>query len=163
VHLVIDRGGERRELRVPVFSGGTSQGEEVLPVVAVGDGRYLLLASPGFIEGIAAGDEFVLDASAAGGHRVLRRGGNLCVWFYHAEPVDESGVATADIRLVAESLGGRLDGGYSHMLVLTVPLAAGFDAVAAAFDAAVRRHAGSAWLYGNVYDPSDGMTPLNWW
>jgi len=47
--------------------------------------------------------------------------------------------------------------------VLTVPLAAGFDAVADAFDRAVRRHAGSAWLYGNVYDPSEGSTPLNWW
>lgn len=160
---MIDRGGERRELRVPVFSGSTSQGDEVLPVVAIGGGRYVLLASPGFVEGLAAGDEFELDASAAGGHRVIRRGGNLCVWFYHAEPVEESATATADIRLVAESLGGRLDGGYSHMLVLTVPLAAGFDAVADAFDAAVRRHAGSAWLYGNVYDPSDGMTPLNWW
>ena len=163
MHLVSDRGGERRELRVPVFSGGASQGDEVLPVVAMGDGRYLLLASPGFVEGLAAGDVFELDASAAGGHRVLRRGGNLCVWFYHAEPVDESRTATADIRLVAESLGGRLDGGYSHMIVLTVPLAAGFDAVANAFDQAARRHAGSAWLYGNVYDPSDGMTPLNWW
>ena len=163
MHLVIDRGGERRELRVPVFSGGTSQGDEVLPVVEIGEGRYRLLASPGFVEGLAAGDEFVLDASAAGGHRVLRRGGNLCVWFYHAERADDSDMATADIRLVAESLGGRLDGGYSHMLVLTVPLAAGFDAVADAFDRAVRRHSGSAWLYGNVYDPSDGMTPLNWW
>ena len=160
---MIDRRGVRRELRVPVFSGGVSQGDEVLPVVEIGDGRYQLLASPGFVEGLAAGDEFELDASAAGGHRVLRRGGNLCVWFYHAEPIEETDVATADIRLVAESLGGHLDGGYSHMLVLTVPLAAGFDAVADAFDRAVRRHAGSAWLYGNVYDPSDGMTPLKWW
>ena len=154
---------ERRELRVPIFSGGAHQGEEVLPVLSLGHGRYILLASPGFVEGLAAGDEFELDASVAYGHRVLRRGGNLCVWFYHAELVDQSSTATAGIRVVAESLGGRLDGGYSHMLVLTVPLAAGFDAVAGAFDEAVRRHAGSAWLYGNVYDPSDGMTPLNWW
>jgi hypothetical protein len=77
--------------------------------------------------------------------------------------LDETSDATADVRRVAESLGGRLDGGYSRMLVLTIPLAAGFDAVAAAFDDAVRRHPGSAWLYGNVYDPSDGITPLNWW
>ena len=145
--------GNQRELRVPVFSEGAHQGEETLPVVALGQGRYLLLASPGF----------QLDVRARGGHRVLQRGGNLCVWFYHSEPLDETSEATADVRLVAESLGGRLDGGYSRMLVLTVPLAAGFDAVAAAFDDAVRRHAGSAWLYGNVYDPSNGTTPLNWW
>ena len=49
-----------RELRVPVFSDGTPQGEETLPVVALGDGRYVLLASPGFVEGLAAGDEFEL-------------------------------------------------------------------------------------------------------
>ena len=155
--------GNQRELRVPVFSEGAHQGEETLPVVALGQGRYLLLASPGFVEGLAAGDEFQLDVRARGGHRVLQRGGNLCVWFYHSEPLDESSEATCDVRLVAESLGGRLDGGYSRMLVLTVPLAAGFDVVAAAFDEAVRRHAGSAWLYGNVYDPSEGSTPLNWW
>jgi hypothetical protein len=21
----------------------------------------------------------------------------------------------------------------------------------------------SIWYYGNVYDPEDGVTPLNWW
>jgi hypothetical protein len=160
---VSDTDDATRELAVPVFSNGAQQGEESLPVVALGGGRYRLLASPGFVEGLAAGDELELDPSVPCGHRVLRRGGNLCVWFYHAEPVSESSAATADVRLVAESLGGQLDGGYSRMLVLTIPLAAGFDAVARAFDDAVRRHAGSAWLYGNVYDPSDGMTPLNWW
>lgn len=158
-----DSGDERREVRVPVFSDGVHQGEETLPVIALGEERYLLLASPGFVEGLAAGDEFELDANAERGVRVHRRGGNLCVWFYHSEPLDETSDVTADVRRTAESLGGSLDGGYSRMLVLTIPLSAGFDAVAAAFDDAVRRHAGSAWLYGNVYDPSDGVTPLNWW
>ena len=158
-------GGESStsDLRVPVISDGARQGEEVLPVVELGDGRYRLLASPGFVEGLAAGDEFELDPDAPLGHRVVRRGGNLCVWFYHSEPLSESSEVTADVRRVAESLGGHLDGGYSRMLVLTIPLAAGFDAVARAFDDAVRRHAAASWLYGNVYDPADGATPLNWW
>ena len=153
----------RREVRLPVLSDGAHQGDETLPVVALEHGGYLLLASPGFVEGLAAGDEFVPDEHSPCGYRVLRRGGNLCVWFYLAEPVGERDEATVGVRRTAESLGGRLDGGYSRMLVLTVPLAAGFDAVAAAFDDAVRRHAGASWLYGNVYDPSDGVTPLNWW
>ena len=156
MHLTLD-------LHVPVFSDGARQGEEMLPVADLGDGRYRLLASPGFVEGLAAGDEFELDPDAPLGHRVTRRAGNLCVWFYHSEPLDESSAVTADVRHVAESLGGRLDGGYSRMLVLTIPLAAGFDAVARAFDDAVRRHAAASWLYGNVYEPADGMTPLNWW
>ena len=151
------------DLRVPVLSDGVRKGEEMLPVAELGEGRYRLLASPGFVEGLAAGDEFELDADSPLGHRVVRRGGNLCVWFYHSEPLSESSEVTADIRRVAESLAGHLDGGYSRMLVLTIPLATGFDAVAAAFDDAVRRHAAASWLYGNVYDPADGMTPLNWW
>lgn len=155
--------GEAHELRVPIVSDGRQQGEEAIPVAELGEGRYRVLASPGFVEGLAAGDEFELDSAAPLGHRVLRRGGNLCVWFYHHEPLDESSAATADVSRVAESLGGHLDGGYSRMLVLTVPLAAGFDAIAQALDDAARRHPGSSWLYGNVYDPSDGATPLNWW
>ena len=151
------------DLRVPVISDGVHQGEEMLPVAELGDGRYRLLASPGFVEGLAAGDEFELDPDAPLGHRVIRRGGNLCVWFYHSEPLSETSTVTADVRLTAESLGGRLDGGYSRMLVLTIPIAAGFDAVARTFDEAVRRHAASSWLYGNVYDPADGVTPLDWW
>ena len=27
----------------------------------------------------------------------------------------------------------------------------------------VGRDGQSAWMYGNVYDPADGETPLNWW
>jgi len=161
---VSDRGElTTHDLRVPVLSEGGRQGEEMLPVAGMGDGRYRLLASPGFVEGLAADDEFELDPDAPLGHRVVRRGGNLCVWFYHSEALSESSAVTADVRRIAESLGGRLDGGYSRMLVLTIPLAAGFDAVARVFDDAVRRHAAASWLYGNVYDPADGVTPLNWW
>jgi hypothetical protein len=70
-----DRDDEPQELVVPVFSNGVRQGEETLPVAALGGGRYRLLASPGFVEGLAAGDEFELDPSVACGHRVLHRGG----------------------------------------------------------------------------------------
>ena len=151
------------DLRVPVVGDGERQGEELLPVADLGDGRYRLLSSPGFVEGLAADDVFELDADAPLGHRVVRRGGNLCVWYYHPEPVGETDAIVAEVSGIAESLGGRLDGGYSRMLVLTIPLAAGFDAVARALDDAVRRHPASSWLYGNVYDPADGVTPLNWW
>ena len=78
-----DPRSKRRELRVPVFNDGVHQGDETLAVTPLSAERYLLLASPGFVEGLAAGDEFELDASVSGGVRVLRRGGNLCVWFYH--------------------------------------------------------------------------------
>jgi hypothetical protein len=27
----------------------------------------------------------------------------------------------------------------------------------------VAAHPGTEWMFGNVYDPRDGVTPLNWW
>jgi hypothetical protein len=148
---------------VPVVSDGARQGEEVLPVVAVGPSRFRLVASPGMVEGLAAGDEFELAPDVPLGYRVLARGGNLCVWFYFEHPVSEHDPETTDVRRVAEALGGWLDGGYSRMVVFTVPLSAGFAAVAGAFDGAAARYRGAVWYYGNVYDPRDGETPLNWW
>jgi hypothetical protein len=148
---------------VPVLSDGRRRGDEVLPVVDLGGGLLRLLASPGLVEGLAAGDEFELAPDELSGFRVLARGGNLCVWFYFAQAVADRDPTVEDLRSVAERLGGSLDGGYARMVVLTVPLAAGFAAVARAFDGAVARHAGSRWFYGNVYDPADGETPLDWW
>ena len=68
-----ERSGAR-QLLVPVFSDGERRGEESLPVVELSPGRYRLLASPGFAEGLAADDELELDDAAPLGHRVLRRG-----------------------------------------------------------------------------------------
>jgi hypothetical protein len=42
-------------------------------------------------------------------------------------------------------------------------VAAGFPAVEAAFNAFVAKHADAQWALGNVYDPADEATPLNWW
>jgi hypothetical protein len=154
---------EVRAVLVPVYSAGERKGEELLPAVVVGSGRYRLLASPGYVEGLAAGDEFELSADAPQGYRVLSRSGNLCIWFYFHRDVDAGSAETADLSRTAVALGGRLDGGWSRMLVLTVPLSVGWDRIEASLNAAVERFGGSSWLYGNVYDPSDGVTPLRWW
>ena len=148
---------------MPVYSIGERKGEESLPVVVIRPGRYRLLSSPGFVEGLAAGDEFELSADAPQGYRVLARGGNLCVWFYFHRDVDAGSPETADISRTAAALGGRVDGGWSRMLVITVPLTAGWSAIEASMNEAVERLGASSWLYGNVYDPIDGVTPLRWW
>jgi hypothetical protein len=50
------------QVLVPVVkSAGLREGEESLPVALVGPARFRLLHSLGFVEGLAAGDEFVLD------------------------------------------------------------------------------------------------------
>ena len=154
---------EPKEVRLPVLSDGQRQGEESLPTVVVAPGRYRLLASPGFVEGLAADDEFELSPDSPQGYRVLARGGNLCVWFYFPHEVDPDGGDADELSRTAASLGGRLDGGWSRMLVLTIPVSAGWREIESAMNAAIERVGGSSWLYGNVYDPVDGVTPLRWW
>jgi hypothetical protein len=113
------------------------------------------------VEGVAAGDEIELDPSLPAGFRVLRRSGQLCVWFY----LPKSATVAADARVIraADRLGGYLDGGRAKLRVLTIPVRTGFDAIAQELDAAARELAGSTWLYGNVYDGGNPERPLDWW
>jgi hypothetical protein len=39
----------------------------------------------------------------------------------------------------------------------------GFAEIEKVLEEAVQAHGAAAWMYGNVYDPQDGITPLNWW
>ena len=66
------------------------------------------------------------------------------------------------VRRVAE-LGGVLDGQIERGMVFTIPIAAGFPAIESVFNEFVSSHPGTEWLFSNVYDPRDGVTPLNWW
>ncbi len=131
--------------------------ESVL-VELIGPRRYLVLASPGLLEGFAAGDEIELTPEQGSGYRVTKRGGNVCVQFFwnadESRPWLEPQVA---------ALGGRLDGQTPGLLVFTIPVTAGFPAIESIFYEADKRYPGCRWMYGNVYDPADGITQLNWW
>jgi hypothetical protein len=115
--------------------------------------------SPGFVEGIAAGDEFRL-VEEHGAFEVTRRSGNVAVQVFGSEPL--APLAFGLVARVAE-LGGVLDGQIERGMVFTIPVAAGFPAIESVFDEFVSVHRGTTWMYGNVYDPRDGVTPLNWW
>lgn len=150
------------QVRLPVFdSAGQLSLEETLPAEPLGGNRYRLVASPGLVEGLAAGDEIELDGSVPSGFRVLRRSGQLCIWFYLAKTVPSA----ADARVIraADRLGGYLDGGRAQLRVLTIPVTAGFEAVGRELDDAVRDLPGSSWLYGNVYEGGNPERPLEWW
>jgi hypothetical protein len=71
------------EIRLPILDqSGQRKAEEVLPAEPLGGGRFRLLASPGLVEGVAAGDELELAPADPAGYRVPRRGGQLCIWVY---------------------------------------------------------------------------------
>ena len=58
---------------------------------------------------------------------------------------------------------GRCDGGGNYHLVFTIPVSLGFPLIEQVFGRLNGLYPGSTWLYGNVYDPVDGQTPLGWW
>jgi hypothetical protein len=151
-------GREQHLLLLIQYSHGQPLKEPV-HVEGLGGGRFRLLYSPGLVQGIAAGDEFRL-LNDDGAFEVLRRSGNLAVQVFSLEPVAPF---RAELVRQVEALGGVLDGAIERGLVFTVPLAAGFPAVDEVFNQWVQEHPGWEWYYGNVYDPADGITPLNWW
>jgi hypothetical protein len=109
--------------------------------------------------GIAAGDEFrLLDED--GNFEIVRRSGNIAVQVFSRNPVDP---VVEEVRRRVATIGGVLDGRIERGMVFTVPIQAGFSAIEELFNALVKDRPEMEWLYGNVYDTIDGVTPLNWW
>jgi hypothetical protein len=130
---------------------------EEVPVEPVDRGRFRALCTPGIAHGFAADD--IIEVDAEGTARTRERAGNVGVQIYVAEHDDEE-----VLRVIegAEALGGWLDGlDPERLIVLTIPVTAGF----AAIEALVEGHAArtrSEWVYSNVY-AEDGVSPLEWW
>ena len=151
-------------IHLPVFKDdSTSAGYEELPVEILGAATYRLICSPGFVYGLAGGDEFLLAPDTPLGYTIVRRAGNVCVWFFFAERQHEHAPALQQLRARVETLGGHLDGGSGRMVIFTLPVTVGFPTIEQIFEQAVQQHSGATWMYSNVYDPGDGQTPLNWW
>jgi hypothetical protein len=153
--------GGRVSQVVRLIAGSSSSGapayEEVL-VESKGDSRFLLLRSPGLAVGLAAGDVFELGTD--GTFKVLTRGRNVCIQIFgnrNLDPVERE----SNARL--GPLGARLDGRAAKELVYTVSVDVGFPAIEEALRHISERFPDVEWYYGNVYDPADGVTPLNWW
>jgi hypothetical protein len=130
---------------------------EEVRVAPKGGNLYELLQSPGLALGLAAGDVFALAADKS--YEVISRGGNVCIQIF-APSVDVMKDATT--RAI-EELGGRLDGYEGRELIYTVSAAVGFPAIEAALQRIKDEFPVAEWFYGNVYEPTDGVTPLNWW
>jgi hypothetical protein len=129
-------------------------------------GRYRVLRTPPLTIGIAAGDTIEVTDWSSGRFAVLDRGGNLGIQLFLG-PAAAPGTGRAvddDLTRGIEALGGRLDDRVDdRVVVYTIPVEAGFDAVQTVLNAFVSRHPGAEWIFSNVYDPEDGVTPLNWW
>lgn len=145
---------------IEMYAGIGPDGQPVAEKMQVrvrDDDACQLVRSPAFIKGLASGDIIKLDKES-GQFELMQRSGNLCIRVFSRE----------DIRPIAEALtpaleklGGELDLETPRMLVYSIHVSCGFDKIEEILNQAVKGE--SQWLYGNVYSPEDGQTPLNWW
>lgn len=131
---------------------------EEVPVEPLSGDRYRLLASPGLLDGLAAGDVFVRDPD--GGYDVVEHGGNVCVQVYFPDHDPGERVEGALVPAV-EALGGWLDGRTPGVATFTIPVSAGFAAIERVFEGWVGGEPGASWSYANVYGPDGDQ--LRWW
>ena len=136
---------------------------EAIEAIRVGPHQFKLLYSPGSVEGLAKDDVIELSDTNPKGFTVVKRAGNLCVWFYWKEQGRNQGPDGDRVRAAVEKFGGVCDGGGNTNLVFSVPVSCGFHAVEELFKNLADERPGSSWQFGNVYDPWNDFKPLGWW
>lgn len=145
------------ELLAGFRSDGSPVNESVLVEQLEGQ-VFKVLRSPGFVPGLAAGDTFKVLQN--GRFQIVSRSRNIAVQVFFPEGTEiEESVVNECMSVVS----GYLDGRSQQLLVYTVPFSVGFAAIQSCMQMLTEKFRGLEWYYGNVYDPNDGVTPLNWW
>jgi hypothetical protein len=139
-------------------AGARDGGTQPVEVEEVGEDAYRVLFSPGFVEGIAAGDTIKITDRQRGTFEVLTRGGNVALKFATPGPIDD---VIPALCVELGRLGARLDGAILRAAVWTIPVTAGFPQIESVMAQVVAATPGPGWWYGNVCD--DQGNPLNWW
>lgn len=122
--------------------------------------HFRLIKSPAFVRGLAAGDSIAFPSKNKAGFDIVKRSGNLSIRVFNRGDIEAlSSWLTPELEL----LDGSLDTQSPHVLVYSIHVSIGFAQIEEILDRAIGQFAGTVWYYGNVYDPIDGVTPLNWW
>lgn len=147
---------------IELFAGRNASGQstvEKLPVVELESGELRLVKSPAFVKGLAGGD-VIRFLPTTGEFEITQHSGNLSVRVFSRSDI---GALAEVLTPELEMLGGDLDLETPRMLVYSIHVSCGFNTIEAILNRALVNHPDSLWMYGNVYDPADGQTPLNWW
>lgn len=145
---------------IELFAGIGSDGQPVverLQVIVNEDNSCQLVKSPAFVKGIASGDVIKLEDDSRE-FSIEKRSGNLAIRVYCR---DDSSELVDELSPPIEKLGGDLDLETPRMLVYSIHVSCGFQQIENILNSVVSDEV--MWVYGNVYDPKDGQTPLNWW
>lgn len=145
---------------IELFAGIGPDGEPVaerLQVIVNEDSSCQLVKSPAFVKGIASGDVIKLEDESRE-FTIVKRSGNLSIRVYCR---DDSSELVDELSPPLEKLGGELDLETPRMLVYSIHVSCGFQQIENILNGVASDEV--MWVYGNVYDPKDGQTPLNWW
>ncbi len=147
---------------IELFAGIGANGQpmvEQLQVRELEDGNLQLVQSPAFAKGLAAGD-VVKMLPQTREFDLVQRSGNLSIRVFSRGDINAlSDAITPEL----EKLGGELERETPRLLSYAIHVSCGFEAIEEILNRYVGQDGQSAWVYGNVYDPNDGTTPLNWW
>lgn len=147
---------------INLFAGKRPDGQDVVEqirVVKTENDSYRLVQSPAFVQGLASGDEIRYDEKD-NSFELLKHSGNLAIRIFSRNDVT---VLRDNIRAKLEKLGAELDFENERMLIFSIHVSCGFKEIEKVLDHYINDPEDAAWRYGNVYDPADGTTPLNWW
>lgn len=120
---------------------------------------YRLVRSPAFVKGLASGDLIRFD-KATKEFEIEKRSGNLSIRVFSR---GDTRTLSENLTPALEKLGGEQDLETERMLVYSIHVSCGFKQIEDILNQHVGPSSQSLWQYGNVYDPADGETPLNWW
>ena len=147
---------------IELFAGLQPNGQPAVQRISVkvlDDDSCELVRSPAFVKGIASGDLVKLNKEDQS-FELIKRAGNLAIRVFARQDIRQ---LADDLTAQLEKLGAELDLETDRLLVYTIHVSCGFSAIENILDDLVGEETDSAWFYGNVYDPNDGVTPLNWW
>ncbi|GJM12722.1 MAG: hypothetical protein DHS20C12_11250 [Pseudohongiella sp.] len=150
---------------LPFLAGLNSDGDPVfesLEVELVEDteDEVRLVRSPLLTRNLAAGDKLKVISPSSAEYELLRRSGNLSIRVFRVHQLD---VLAESLTAKFEKLGGSLDKQTDRALVYSIHFSIGFQVIEEVLSSACKDYPDTVWYYGNVYDPEDGSTPLEWW
>lgn len=151
--------------QVPFLAGIDPAGEPVFETLVVtildaSDRQVQLLKSPLLVRNIAAGDRLRLIDPTAARFELIQRSGNLAIRLFRRHQLD---ALEEFLTPALEKLDGVLDVVSERALVYSIHYSIGFRVIEELLNSACTTFPDTVWYYGNVYDPEDGTTPLEWW
>jgi len=144
----VDPGGQ------PVFEN------LIVTIVDANDYQVQLTQSPLLVRNLAAGDKIKLIDPASANYELLQRSGNLAIRVFRKHQLD---ALEEFLTPAMEKLDAVLDVHSERALVYSIHYSIGFSTIEEVLNQASAAFPDTVWYYGNVYDPDDGTTPLEWW